>query len=76
MDAALTAARQTSDPAEKQKYYSAFQQAMVDDPAYTFFCYVDVDYVSSVPITGITTDTILGHHGVGIFWNVKDWTLE
>ena len=76
VDAALTAARQTSDPAEKQKYYSAFQQAMVDDPAYTFFCYVDVDYVSSVPITGITTDTILGHHGVGIFWNVKDWTLE
>ncbi|MDO4869326.1 MAG: ABC transporter substrate-binding protein [Bacillota bacterium] len=76
VDEALTKARQTSDKAERQKYYSAFQQAMVDDPAYTFFCYCDVDYVSNLPIEGITTDTILGHHGVGIFWNVKDWTIE
>ena len=76
VDASLTAARQTSDKAERQKYYSEFQQAMVDDPAYTFFCYVDVEYVAGKPIQGITTDTILGHHGVGIFWNVVDWTIE
>ena len=31
VDASLTAARQTSDKAERQKYYSEFQQAMVDD---------------------------------------------
>ena len=49
---------------------------MVDDPAYTFFCYVDVNYVSNKDIEGITEDTILGHHGVGIFWNVKDWKLK
>jgi len=76
VDASLTAARQTNDKAERQKYYSEFQQAMVDDPAYTFFCYVDVEYVAGKPIRGITTDTILGHHGVGIFWNVVDWTIE
>ena len=76
VDASLTAARQTSDKAERQKYYSEFQQAMVDDPAYTFFCYVDVEYVAGKTIRGITTDTILGHHGVGIFWNVVDWTIE
>jgi len=76
VDESLTSARQTSDPAERQKYYSEFQQAMVDDPAYTFFCYVDVEYVAGKPIQGITPDTVLGHHGVGIFWNVKDWTIE
>ena len=76
VDEALTAARQTGDKAERQKYYSEFQKALVEDPAYTFFCYVDVDYVAGAPIKGITPDTILGHHGVGIFWNVKDWTLE
>lgn len=76
VDEALTKARQTSDKAERQKYYSEFQQAMVDDPAYTFFCYCDVNYVSNLPIQGITEDTILGHHGVGIFWNVKDWTIS
>ena len=75
VDEALTKARQTSDPKERQKYYSQFQQALVDDPAYTFFCYCDVNYVSNLPIQGITTDTILGHHGVGIFWNVKDWLI-
>ena len=76
VDEALTKARQTADPAERQKYYSDFQKAMVEDPAYTFFCYCDVNYVSNLPIQGITTDTILGHHGVGIFWNVKDWTID
>ncbi|MBQ9015163.1 MAG: ABC transporter substrate-binding protein [Firmicutes bacterium] len=76
VDEALTKARQTADPKERQKYYSDFQQALAEDPAYTFFCYVDVNYVSNLPIQGITTDTILGHHGVGIFWNVKEWTID
>ena len=21
-------------------------------------------------------DTVLGHHGVGIFWNAAEWTME
>ena len=75
VDESLTKARQTSDKAERQKYYSEFQQALIDDPAYTFFCYCDVNYVTNLPLEGITEDTILGHHGVGIFWNVKDWTI-
>ena len=75
VDKALTKARQTSDTKERAEYYSDFQKALVKDPAYTFFCYVDVNYISNIPIEGITDDTILGHHGVGIFWNVKDWTI-
>lgn len=75
VDEALTKARQTSDTKERAEYYSDFQKALVDDPAYTFFCYVDVNYISNVNIEGITDDTVLGHHGVGIFWNVKDWKI-
>lgn len=75
VDEALTKARQTADPKERQKYYSAFQKALADEPAYTFFCYCDVNYVSNLPIQGITEDTVLGHHGVGIFWNVKEWEI-
>ena len=75
VDEALKNARQTTDTAKRKQFYSDFQKAIVEDPPYTFFCYVDVDYVSNVKINGITPDTILGHHGVGIFWNVKDWTL-
>lgn len=76
VDEALKNARQTDDAAERAKYYSEFLKAMNENPPYTFFCYVDVDYVSNVKINGITPETILGHHGVGIFWNVEEWTLD
>ena len=76
VDAALAQARQTDDPDARRAAYAEFQQALAQQPAYTFFCYIDAIYVADSRIKGISTDTILGHHGVGIFWNVCDWTLE
>ena len=76
VDTYLTQARQTSDENERKEAYAKFQVALAEDPAYTFFCYCDVDYVTNKKIQGITKDTVLGHHGVGIFWNVEDWTIE
>ena len=76
VDTYLTQARQTSDENERKEAYAKFQVALAEDPAYTFFCYCDVDYVTNKKIQEITKDTILGHHGVGIFWNVEDWTIE
>ncbi len=76
VDTALKKARQINNQAERKNYYSQFLKETVVNPPYTFFCYVDVNYVSGVKIKGITKNTILGHHGVGIFWNVKDWELE
>lgn len=26
-------------------------------------------------IQGISENTVLGHHGVGIFWNIQDWEI-
>ncbi len=75
VDTALTLARWTDDSATRKQHYSEFLHSIVNDPPYTFFCYVDVDYISNVNITGITEDTILGHHGVGIFWNVYQWSI-
>ena len=43
---------------------------------YTFLAYVDADYAVKKNITGITSDTVLGHHGVGVFWNIADWKIE
>ena len=76
MDEALTQARQTDDPQARKDAYAAFQQALAETPAYTFFCYIDAVYVADSRIQGISTDTVLGHHGVGIFWNVCDWTID
>lgn len=76
VDQYLTEARQTNDPAERAAAYAKFQTELANTPAYTFFCYIDAIYVADSNIQGISTDTVLGHHGVGIFWNVCDWTID
>ncbi len=75
VDEALTKARQSDDPAVRKAYYADFQQALAADPAYAFICYIDANYVAKSNIKGIDTDAVLGHHGVGIFWNIQDWEI-
>lgn len=76
VDRYLTEARQTKDSNKRRQAYAEFQKALADYPAYTFFCYLDAVYVADPAIHGIAEDTVLGHHGVGIFWNVCEWTIE
>ncbi len=76
VDAELTAARETFDSDERAEHYSKFQQALAEHPAFTFLCYIDADYVVDASVKGISESTVLGHHGVGIFWNVAEWTME
>ena len=76
VDQYLIEARETDDPQKRAAAYAAFQEALADDPAYAFICYVDADYVASSRIKGIDPNTVMGHHGVGIFWNVTEWTME
>ena len=76
VDQYLTEARQTDDPTLRAEAYAKFQEALAADPAYAFICYVDADYVAVDRLRGIAPDTVMGHHGVGIFWNVTEWTLD
>lgn len=76
VDKYLTEARQTGDDAKRAEAYKNFQIALAENPAYTFFCYIDAVYVADNSLKGIAADTVLGHHGVGIFWNVTEWTME
>ncbi len=76
VDQYLTEARQSDDPAVRKEAYAKFQEELAKDPAYAFICYVDADYVANSRIQGIAADTVMGHHGVGIFWNVTEWTLQ
>ena len=75
VDEYLTLARQSSDDAVRKEYYGKFLHALADDPAYAFICYIDANYVAKSTVHGINMDTVLGHHGVGIFWNIQDWTI-
>lgn len=76
VDAYLKAARETTDENERMKQYALFQKELAKTPAFTFFCYIDAMYVGAKNISGIDQNTVLGHHGVGIFWNVCDWTIS
>ena len=76
VDAYLKTARETADENERMAQYALFQKELAKTPAYTFFCYIDAMYVGAKNISGIDQNTVLGHHGVGIFWNVCDWTIS
>ncbi len=76
VDQYLTEARQSDDPQVRAEAYARFQEELAKDPAFAFICYVDADYVAKSSIHGISPDTVMGHHGVGIFWNVAEWTIE
>ena len=75
VDQYLSEARQSDDPAVRKAAYARFQEALAADPAFALICYVDADYTAKSSLRGISPDTVMGHHGVGIFWNVCDWTL-
>ena len=76
VDKYLKLARQTEDDAQRAEYYRQFQIALAEAPAYTFLCYIDAVFAASSNIQGIDRDTVLGHHGVGLFWNITQWTLS
>lgn len=76
VDRYLTEARESDDPAVRAEAYANFQKALAADPAFAFICYIDANYVADASITGIDADTVMGHHGVGIFWNVAEWTID
>lgn len=76
VDEYLTLARQTDDSNARKEYYAQFQNSLANDPAYAFICYIDANYVADAKVSGIAADTVLGHHGVGIFWNIHEWTIS
>ena len=76
VDRYLTEARESDDLAVRAEAYANFQKALAADPAFAFICYIDANYVADASITGIDADTVMGHHGVGIFWNVAEWTID
>ena len=60
----------------KEDYYKLFQEELAKAPAYAFICYIDANYVAKSSIHGIAPNVVLGHHGVGIFWNIHEWTIS
>lgn len=76
VDELLTKARGTTVVEERKAYYDQFQEELAKDMPYTFIAYIDAIYVMPNEILGISEDTVLGHHGVGLFNNVEEWSFK
>ncbi len=76
VDEALAAARSSYDPAVRKAAYDRFQEAWADTPAYIMVAYLDGNYVGNKKVTGLSTERILGHHAVGVMWNIEDWDIQ
>jgi peptide/nickel transport system substrate-binding protein len=76
VDSLLQQARQLENGGERTELYKDFQAELAEDPAYTFIAYLDEFYAGASNIKGMVEDQVLGHHGVGIFWNIYEWEIK
>ena len=76
VDRWLKTARATYDPDARKAAYANFQKVWAEDPAFIMVAYLDGNYVANKKVTGLDTKRILGHHAVGVMWNVEDWDIS
>lgn len=76
VDQILLKARSTDNTHEREELYKEFQQQLAENLPYTFIAYVNADYAIAKNISGICESTVLGHHGVGVFWNISEWKIN
>ena len=76
VDKLLTEGRQHEGKDQRIEFYTEFQQELAKDPAYTFIAYIDAIYAGVDNLSGIMSNTVLGHHGVGVFRNIHEWEYK
>ena len=76
VDEYLIKGRESAEEEVRRQAYAGFQEALAEDPAFAFICYLDANYVAKATIEGISENTVMGHHGVGIFWNIEEWEVK
>ena len=76
VDALLRAGRATYDAGERKRLYGDFEVAYAKHPGHLFIAYLDGNYVTIDGLKGLDTTRVLGHHAVGVMWNIEDWTLS
>lgn len=76
MDEDLLIARETTDVKKRKEFYNKFQEEWARDPAYIMIAYLDGNFVTADKVKGLSTERVLGHHAVGVMWNIEDWTIE
>ncbi|BBB89441.1 MAG TPA: ABC transporter substrate-binding protein [Methylomusa anaerophila] len=76
VDDILTKARHTKDVNERKALYGEFEVAFAKEPASILIAFLDGNYVGISGLNGLDTTRLLGHHAVGVMWNIENWTLS
>ncbi|MEH7142551.1 ABC transporter substrate-binding protein [Priestia megaterium] len=76
VDELLRTGRRSSDINERKKIYREFEDVYAKQPGIVLVTYLDGNYVSISGLEGLDTTRILGHHAVGVMWNIENWKLN
>lgn len=76
VDKILKEARHEKDEAKRKQLYGEFEKVYAENPSILLVVYLDGNYVGTDALKGLDTTRVLGHHAVGVMWNIEDWTLN
>jgi len=76
VDELLKKGRAAADVNERKAIYHAFEEAYAKLPGHLLVAYLHGNYVSTDKLSGLNTERVLGHHAVGVMWNIEEWTLS
>ncbi|SFB26260.1 peptide/nickel transport system substrate-binding protein [Acetitomaculum ruminis DSM 5522] len=75
VDEYLEAGRRGKTEEERKEAYANFEKEYAKTPGVLLVAYLDGNYVGSKGVEGLDTTRVLGHHAVGVMWNIEEWTI-
>lgn len=76
VDQLLSEGRHTKDESKRKQIYQEFEDVYSQQPGIVLVAFLDGCYVSIKGLDGLDTTRLLGHHAVGVLWNIEEWTLS
>ena len=76
VDKLLKEGRYEKDEAKRKEIYGEFEKVYAENPSILLVVYLDGNYVGTNALTGLDTTRVLGHHAVGVMWNIEEWELN
>ena len=73
MDRLLNEGRHTQSPDQRKEIYGQFEGVYAQAPGILLVAYLDGNYVGISGVDGLDTTCVLGHHSVGVMWNIEEW---
>lgn len=76
VDALLKKGRYSENETVRKAAYAKFEEVYAKQPGHILVAYLKGNYVSIAGLKGLNTKRILGHHSVGVMWNIEEWTIN